>query len=568
MNVALSKMQNYLNTIRFQGNLKFDRRCLSTHVVEQTCKQFEPAMCYLSRQLSNVAVPIPASFLSEQQECPNDPNVCNTLPGGNGVDTDYLVYITAESDPAICDASTQFSHAATCYKAKLNNKPIAGVINYCISKFSGDEPDIVFQNDILHNLFHMLGFSNSLYAWWPEIPYRASFEGGNGLESPNVLHAAQEHFGCATVDHVLLEDAEPYPASHFDARIAYDDLMTSKPNSLTAKVTRLSLAVMEDTGWFTANYFEADFQPFGFKKGCDFLDETSCTNLVQNYPDHFCDSSQQTETACSIDSLQQGYCEFDPNVGCDLWIGDSNHFCKDRCGSCECVGESNGESLDNCLPIVCRSDRTFDVINPFTGASHECSDANEGTEFFIGEDVGNPSCPNFDKVCGSRCDEEQCENPTYVPPDGPTAVAFRRPSIINEVKGTLVELSKGEFELEPELSGTAYKADGRLVLKIPIKFRSIVVDANLVIWTRTYGLDTYRMLVLNHQTSQFDKILDLPARTEERQLAFPGDYRDYISTQGGVVRVKFLSVGAGTCPTYLYISDIRLQFTYLEDELV
>eukprot|EP01090_Pellita_catalonica_P002686 TRINITY_DN1225_c0_g1_i1.p1 TRINITY_DN1225_c0_g1~~TRINITY_DN1225_c0_g1_i1.p1 ORF type:complete len:139 (+),score=8.50 TRINITY_DN1225_c0_g1_i1:44-460(+) len=127
---------------------------------------------------------------------------------------------------------------------------------------------------------------------------------------------------------------------------------------------------------------------------------------------------------------------------------------------------------------------------------------------------------------------------------------------------------RGEFELEPELSGTAYKADGRLVLKIPIKFRSIVVDANLVIWTRTYGLDTYRMLVLNHQTSQFDKILDLPARTEERQLAFPGDYRDYISTQGGVVRVKFLSVGAGTCPTYLYISDIRLQFTYLEDELV
>ncbi|KAI0209622.1 Leishmanolysin-like peptidase [Lamellibrachia satsuma] len=92
---------------------------------------------------------------------------------------------------------------------------------------------------------------------------------------------ARRHFGCDTLEGGELEDqgGEGTKGSHWEKRVFENEAMTGvlTQNPVFSRVT---LALMEDTGWYHVNYRMAEALQYGFGKGCDFA-EYSCKKFMQ-----------------------------------------------------------------------------------------------------------------------------------------------------------------------------------------------------------------------------------------------------------------------------------------------
>lgn len=85
------------------------------------------------------------------------------------------------------------------------------------------------------------------------------------------------------------------------------------------RISALELAVLEDSGWYTANYSAADgllpFADYGFQQGCDFATQKCLTTVSgslvgQGSPPHFYGDTRDSGTgtaACTTDRVSVGY---------------------------------------------------------------------------------------------------------------------------------------------------------------------------------------------------------------------------------------------------------------------
>jgi leishmanolysin len=64
----------------------------------------------------------------------------------------------------------------------------------------------------------------------------------------------------------------------------------------------VTLAALEDSGWYRANYSKADRTMWGRKAGCAFVQEKCVVNGQSKYPLHFC--TKEDVTGCT---LQRNY---------------------------------------------------------------------------------------------------------------------------------------------------------------------------------------------------------------------------------------------------------------------
>lgn len=79
--------------------------------------------------------------------------------------------------------------------------------------------------------------------------------------------------------------------------------------SNNAKYSYFTLALLEDSGWYQANYSKAEALVYGQYEGCGFIFNT-CIDLQTkkaNFPE-FC--SNEDEDSCSFDHLSRGVCAF------------------------------------------------------------------------------------------------------------------------------------------------------------------------------------------------------------------------------------------------------------------
>jgi leishmanolysin-like peptidase len=59
----------------------------------------------------------------------------------------------------------------------------------------------------------------------------------------------------------------------WEKRIFSDDFMTGNQYTADTGYSRVSFAVLEDTGWYTVNYEYATPMNFGKNRGCSFVNE-------------------------------------------------------------------------------------------------------------------------------------------------------------------------------------------------------------------------------------------------------------------------------------------------------
>jgi leishmanolysin-like peptidase len=133
--------------------------------------------------------------------------------------------------------------------------------------------------------------------------------------SPAVVAAARAFYACPTLNGMELENqmtsACELMGSHWEQRVANGDMMSSFSQHV-ALVTPMTLALMEDSGWYKADYTKADglkLGDWGFHQGCDFATAKCLTTSGgslqgQGSPPHFLAATNAS--VCTTDRLASG----------------------------------------------------------------------------------------------------------------------------------------------------------------------------------------------------------------------------------------------------------------------
>jgi hypothetical protein len=161
------------------------------------------------------------------------------------------------------------------------------------------------------------------------------FHGENGgryfeVVTPTVRRVVQNHFNCRTMKGARLENQDTGSdcfGSHWDERLHYTEIMGAVFSPSVNILSPLTLAYLEDSGWYRANY-QSDFvhiSTYGHGMGCDFV-EKNCIDSDGNVPEAFqeqvCNTPITLSSSGMIDPSSSGAQTCDPShtqkTYCDL----------------------------------------------------------------------------------------------------------------------------------------------------------------------------------------------------------------------------------------------------------
>eukprot|EP00802_Teleaulax_amphioxeia_P007078 Tamp_07084.p1 GENE.Tamp_07084~~Tamp_07084.p1 ORF type:complete len:618 (+),score=81.29 Tamp_07084:601-2454(+) len=169
------------------------------------------------------------------------------------------------------------------------------------------------------------------------------------VKSPKVVEVARKHFACDTLDGVELEDdgGGGTAGSHWEKRQMMNEFMCGAPSGFKNSKSAVTLALLEDSGWYLPDYSQADALTWGWRKGCSFA--TACSTFSST---GWCNALGQY--ACTFDRSGLGNCtNLGSNMeGCPFRSPFQNTRCDEffgvytptQCGSTACTGEVRGAS--------------------------------------------------------------------------------------------------------------------------------------------------------------------------------------------------------------------------------
>uniref|UniRef100_UPI00358E0BC2 leishmanolysin-like peptidase n=1 Tax=Myxine glutinosa TaxID=7769 RepID=UPI00358E0BC2 len=266
-------------------------------------------------------VPVPEEHLQRCQRCSELGQNCGpvSLPDGPGeAHVDFLLYVSAKNTVR-CQGGSTVAYAAHCQQGQ-DDRPIAGYANVCPEALAVKHGKLTV-TALLHEILHALGFSASLFAFYrdnngqPLTPRRSNglpaFNASLGLYqwsekvvrhverlwlqrdghtthevsllvTPNVMAEGRKHFGCPSLEGVELENQGGVGTelNHWEMRLLGNEVMTGA-HTTSGPLSRLTLALMEDTGWYWADYSMAQKLSWGFQLGCLFA-QGSCLEWVKD----------------------------------------------------------------------------------------------------------------------------------------------------------------------------------------------------------------------------------------------------------------------------------------------
>ncbi|KAK7199264.1 major surface protease gp63 [Novymonas esmeraldas] len=262
---AVRLHEERLSVQRERGNLVVDR---STYE-DPDCRQFS----------------IPASHMRE------------------GVaDADFLLYVAAGPIP-----SGTMAWALTCQDF-INGRPSVGVANVSPKDITNDQQAM---RVVAHEILHALGFHFHVFEEQGMVGYIRSLRGKVSvpvIRSPMVVAQARAHFGCKKQTFLELEDmgGEGSELSHWKRRSMKDDLMAG--TTMAGIYSAITIAAMEDTGFYKGNYSMAEPMMYGRNAGCGLVREKCVVKGVSQFPEMFCGSVNDSNLVCASDRLSVGFC--------------------------------------------------------------------------------------------------------------------------------------------------------------------------------------------------------------------------------------------------------------------
>ena len=189
-----------------------------------------------------------------------------------------------------------------------------------------------------HEIIHALGFSPVLFAFYRDKrgnpltargidgqhPYESSrvtkqfkrpgWKIVTMIVTPAVVREARRHFGYDSLEGAELE-AQGGPdtkGSHWEQRVFQNEAMTGLAHH-NPVISRVTLALLEDTGWYNVNYEMAGALLYGFGKGCDFA-KKSCNEYMQLKRD----AGQSVSPYCDDPAMTQCLPEYEAIAKCNV----------------------------------------------------------------------------------------------------------------------------------------------------------------------------------------------------------------------------------------------------------
>jgi len=142
------------------------------------------------------------------------------------------------------------------------------------------------------------------------------------VTTPTVLQVVQNHFDCQRINGARLDNhpsSRDCFSSYFDERFNFGkDFTLLKDRTRQAfAFTPLTLALLQDSSWYKANFTMVSVNPFGHGAGCEFV-ESSCLNDGK-VPDYlkgfFCSVPPTSEsdypTVCNYSYNMKASCDLD-----------------------------------------------------------------------------------------------------------------------------------------------------------------------------------------------------------------------------------------------------------------
>ncbi|KAG7161238.1 Leishmanolysin-like peptidase-like, partial [Homarus americanus] len=242
--------------------------------------------------------------------------VCNTL-GQNCREVnkeesraDFVFYISA-LETERCKRGYTVAYAAHCQQEAALDRPIAGHANLCPGAISTKVQELeTLISTVKHEILHALGFSISLYAFYRDDdgnPLTNRTENGKPVLN-EVLQARQWS------DRVIKRVVRPKWAVRGGVTLKENEAMTGTHTQNPA-YSRITLALMEDTGWYRANYHLAQPLKWGHHLGCTFAMK-SCKEYMEEQSKKgksihpFCNKVKRDplETDCTEDRSSVALC--------------------------------------------------------------------------------------------------------------------------------------------------------------------------------------------------------------------------------------------------------------------
>mmetsp|Transcript_60109 Transcript_60109/g.68408 ORF Transcript_60109/g.68408 Transcript_60109/m.68408 type:complete len:654 (+) Transcript_60109:17-1978(+) len=229
-------------------------------------------------------------------------------------DTDLIIFATAES-------ISSSAKAGSCFQDSTTKRPLAGRIVFNPSKVDPDREG-TWYGLALHEATHLMGFISGLFEDFidPDTNQPLGVENVYKVKTikdkerhlvilPKVVEAAREHFCCDSLEGLELEDYDSDgPDIHWDERVLWNEYMTSIVESWNQQ-SKLTLALMEGSGWYKVDMTKADNLLYGKCLGCDFVEE-KCMEPgnppTTKWPEYFC--VEDDARGCSFNRLLLGKC--------------------------------------------------------------------------------------------------------------------------------------------------------------------------------------------------------------------------------------------------------------------
>jgi len=109
------------------------------------------------------------------------------------------------------------------------------------------------------------------------------------IVTPKVRAVARNQFDCQSLLGAKLENqptgTDTCTGDHWDEHDYYPESLSGVISPTTNVLSHLTLALMEDSGWYVANYTQGRMNPWGLGAGCDFVEEPCITTDENGNPE-------------------------------------------------------------------------------------------------------------------------------------------------------------------------------------------------------------------------------------------------------------------------------------------
>ena len=192
--------------------------------------------------------------------------------------------------------------AGHCVLSGATLRPIVGLIILNDNLNSKKDIEYYIKNSIFHEFFHILGFNTNFFEG-------RSFNDSNYiyLNSPKMLERAKIHFGCENLKGLRLENqgTKGTIGSHWDARFMQGELMIGEDYSEIV-LSDITLAFLEDLGYYQINYYTGGLFRFGKNQGCAFLEKNCINGNGVLFSNEFC--AEPSKALCTGSHTSKGSC--------------------------------------------------------------------------------------------------------------------------------------------------------------------------------------------------------------------------------------------------------------------